>query len=195
MRRASNASRCVFDLTVIRSFITHNSRKCLLKLAFPNGNIPVWYIEWFQPLNIDALLLTVKLAGVDTPGTSTRLVAVPGLGKSGRTAREVPLRRRHVVRSRGPRSRCRVCLDTCRLRRGFRMRQQMNITPAPAYMEAVRQVLGIDDLMPSPATVISATRSSLGNEIRTAHARRSRSGAHSSDGLGEAFGCAGKMNT
>lgn len=45
----------------------------------------------------------------------------------------------------------------------------MDITPAPAFMEAVRQVLGIDDLVPGPDVVIPAIRSNFGSKIRARH--------------------------
>jgi hypothetical protein len=35
---------------------------------------------------------------------------------------------------------------------------KMNITPAPAFMQAVRDVLRIDDLIPKPSVVIPALR-------------------------------------
>jgi hypothetical protein len=63
--------------------------------------------------------------------------------------------------------------DGAELQRG-NMTRRMNITPTPAFMEAVRQVLGIDNLIPSPVAVI---RSSLCNEFRTVHADICESGA------------------
>jgi hypothetical protein len=46
----------------------------------------------------------------------------------------------------------------------------MQITPTPAFMEAVRQVLGIDALVPSPAVVLPALRDpALGPQIEATH--------------------------
>lgn len=47
----------------------------------------------------------------------------------------------------------------------------MDITPSPDFMEAVRQVLGIDDLIPGPEIVIPAMRDeTVASKIRAAHA-------------------------
>ena len=48
----------------------------------------------------------------------------------------------------------------------------MGITPTPAFMEAVRQVLDIKQLIPAPDVVLPALRDSvLGPKIWTAHHR------------------------
>jgi L-fucose mutarotase/ribose pyranase (RbsD/FucU family) len=48
----------------------------------------------------------------------------------------------------------------------------MDITPAPAFMEAVRQVLGIEDLIPDPGVVLPAMRDPVqGPKIRATHER------------------------
>jgi hypothetical protein len=48
--------------------------------------------------------------------------------------------------------------------------QQMPRPPTPAFAQAVRQVLGIDDLIPRPAVVIPALRDPVtGPRIEAAH--------------------------
>jgi hypothetical protein len=48
--------------------------------------------------------------------------------------------------------------------------QQMPRSPTPAFAQAVRQVLGIDDLIPGPAVVIPALRDPVtGPRIEAAH--------------------------
>jgi hypothetical protein len=45
----------------------------------------------------------------------------------------------------------------------------MDITPTPAFTQAIRQVLGIADLIPGPEIVIPAMRDDIvGSKIRTA---------------------------
>ena len=48
--------------------------------------------------------------------------------------------------------------------------QQMHRPPTPAFAQAVRQVLGIDDLIPRPGVVIPALRDPVtGPKIEAAH--------------------------
>jgi len=54
----------------------------------------------------------------------------------------------------------------------------MDITPAPAFMEAVRQVPGIDNLVLGPEVVIPAIRDSIvGSKIKARHEEVVCSGA------------------